>query len=147
MLFREAASAAVTTGTNSPHEWGQTGKGYLERFGNNFGTLAVHNMISYPLSVAFREDNRYVASGSNHTLSRILHAAVSPFEARRYDGTVTFSYSNVVGVIGASAMSRAWVPESFQGPTNIARNIAFTFAGEAAYNAFREFLPDLLHRH
>ena len=49
--------------------------------------------------VWFHEDNRYFASGKDSKIRRVLHAALSPFEARRKDGRVGFSYSNVPGVV------------------------------------------------
>lgn len=144
-IFREAAAAVVSQAMNSPHEWGGGMKGYSERFASNMGTLAVHGTITYALSAALHEDNRYFASGKSAAMSRALHAVLSPFEARRPDGAVRFSYSNVAGVLGASVVSRAWSPPSWQGGANIGRTIGFTFAGEIGYNLFREFLPDLLH--
>ena len=144
-IFREAAAAVVSQAMNSPHEWGGGMKGYAERFGSNIGSLAAHGSITYALSAALHEDNRYFASGKQGTWRRVLHAALSPFETRRSDGTIGFSYSNTAGVVGASVISRGWAPPSWQGPESIAKTIGFTFAGEAGYNVFREFLPDLLH--
>ena len=144
-IFREAAAAAVSQAMNSPHEWGGGTVGYSERFANNMGFVVVHNTIAYGLSSAFHEDNRYFATGKNGKMRRALHAALSPFETRHDDGHVGFSYSNVTGVVGASLISRAWSPPSWQGGENIGRTIGITFAGQAAFNIFREFLPDLLH--
>lgn len=145
-IFREAAAAAMSQAMNSPHEWGGGMKGYAERFGSNLGVLAVHNGIAGGLSAVLHEDNRYFASGKASAMRRALHAALSPFETRRDNGRAGFSYSNVAGAVGASFVSRAWAPPSWQGGANIGKNIAFTFAGEAAFNVFREFLPDMLHR-
>jgi hypothetical protein len=144
-IFREAAAAAVSQAMNSPHEWGGGTEGYAERFASNMGFVLVHNTIAYGLSSAFHEDNRYFASGKNGKMRRALHAALSPFEARHDDGHVGFSYSNVTGVVGASLISRAWAPPSWRGGENIGKTIGYTFAGQAAFNIFREFLPDLLH--
>ncbi len=144
-LFREAAAAAVSQAMNSPHEWGGGMKGYAERFGSNMGALAVRNTVTFGVSAALHEDNRYFASGKSGKLRRALHATLSPFEARHDDGSVGFSYSNVTGTVAAAFVSRAWAPSSWQGGGNIAQNIAFTFAGQMGFNVFREFLPDILH--
>ena len=77
---------------------------------------------------------------------RTIHALLSPFEAHRRDGSVGFSYSNVAGVLGATALSRLWEPPSDHGPGNIGRAIAYSFGGSAAYNVLREFVPDLIRR-
>jgi hypothetical protein len=144
-IFREAAAAAVSQTMNSPHEWGGGTEGYAERFASNMGLVVVRNTIAYGLSSAFHEDNRYFAADKNGKMRRALHAAFSPFETRHDDGHAGFSYSNVTGVVGATLISRAWAPPSWQGGENIGRTIGFIFAGQAAFNVFREFLPDLLH--
>lgn len=143
ILFN-AASAGVSQELHSPPEWGGGMKGYADRFASNMGVFAVQGSITFALSSTLHEDNRYFASGNSGVIRRGLHAALSPFEARRRDGRVGFSYSNVTGVVGASLISRTWSPPSWQGGENIGRTIAFTFAGQAAFNLFREFLPDLL---
>jgi hypothetical protein len=144
-ILVNAASAGVSQELHSPPEWGGGMKGYANRFANNMGVFAVQGTITYALSSTLHEDNRYFASGNSGVIRRGLHAALSPFEARRRDGRVGFSYSNVTGVVGASLISRTWSPPSWRGGENIGRTIAFTFAGQAAFNLFREFLPDLLH--
>ncbi len=50
------------------------------------------------------------------------------------------------GVIGASAISSIWGPDSWKGFNNIADNAGISFGATAALNIVREFLPDLLHR-
>jgi hypothetical protein len=144
-LFRTAASALVSQGLDSPHEWGQGMAGYGKRFGNDLAENGVRTTLTLAYSFALHEDNRYFASGKSNAALRILHAAFSPFEAHRADGSVRFSFSNAAGVVSASLISRAWAPSSWQGGANIGRNIGLTFAGQAAFNAFREFVPDLLH--
>jgi hypothetical protein len=144
-LLSDAAGAGIRQAMNSPHEWGGGMAGYGERFGNALGFAVAHNTISYGLSSALHEDNRYFASGKTSTARRALHAALSPFVARHDDGSAGFSYSNVAGVLGASAVSLAWAPPSWQSGQHYAADIGITFASEAAFNVFREFLPDLLH--
>ena len=145
-ILREAAAASISQAIDSPPEWGGGARGYADRFGADMGTLAVHSMFTYGLSAALREDNRYFAASRPGTLRRIWHATLSPFVTRHDDESTGFSYSNVAGVAAASVISRAWSPPSWQGGEQIGRNIAITFAGEAGFNVFREFLPDILHR-
>jgi hypothetical protein len=143
-LFRNGAAAGMRQGMNSPHEWGGGAAGYGQRFANAVGVSLAQNSISYGLSAALHEDNRYFASGKTG-IRRVWHAALGPFEARRDDGSVGFSYSNVAGVLGGSAASLAWAPPSYRTAGHVGESIGFTFAGQAAFNVFREFLPDLLH--
>lgn len=145
-ILREGAAAGIGQAKNSPPEWGGGVEGYAKRFGSDMAELAVRNSIAYPLAAALHEDHRYFASGKTSVRGRFWHAALSPFEARRPDGSVGFSYSNVAAVAGASIISRAWAPPSWDTPGNAVADFGLTLAGEAAFNVFREFLPDFLHR-
>jgi hypothetical protein len=144
-IFRELVLTGFNQGMNSPHEWGQGASGFATRFASNMGGVVVHTTITYGLATAFHEDNRYFASHQSSKKRRVLHAALGPFEARHDDGHFGFSYSNVAGVVGTGFISRLWAPPSWQGAGNISRAIGYTFLGEAAFDIFREFLPDLLH--
>jgi hypothetical protein len=145
-IFKEAAVAGVAQGIGIPHEWGQGVGGYGERFASDLAFNGVHQMISYGTATIFHEDNRYFASGKTTAKGRAIHAMLSPFETHHEDGRASFSYSNVLGVVGAGFLSRAWEPPSEQGRAHIARSIGYSFLGAAAYNAFREFVPDMIRR-
>jgi hypothetical protein len=145
-IFKEAAVAGVTQGIDLPHEWGQGIGGYGERFAADLAFNGVHQSIGYGAAILFHEDNRYFASDKTTAARRTLHAMMSPFEAHHADGHTSFSYSNVLGVVGAGFLSRTWEPSSEQGGTHIARSIGYSFLGAAAYNTFREFVPDLIRK-
>ena len=146
VIFREAAAAGISQGLGKPPEWGGGMTGYGRRFADDLGFNIVHESIAYSAGALLHEDNRYFASGKTSIGGRTIHALLSPFEAHRRDGSVGFSYSNVAGVLGATALSRLWEPPSDHGPGNIGRAIAYSFGGSAAYNVFREFVPDLIRR-
>ncbi len=145
-LLREGAAAAVSQGFGSPREWGGGMEGYAKRLGNDLAENAVRNTLSFGVAAALHEDDRYFASGRKGTAGRILHAVLSPLEARHEDGSVGFSYSNATGVVGASLIARTWAPPSWRHGANVGEDIGISLAGQAAFNVFREFVPDLLHR-
>jgi hypothetical protein len=145
-LIGEAAAAGVEQGMDSPKEWHQGAKGFAERFGDNLAYNGVRTSLTYGTSILFHEDNRYFASGKKTFWGRLGHALISPAVARRYDGSETVSISSLTGIVGASTISRAWVPPSWQGGTNIVRSIGYTYAGMAGMNLVREFVPDLIQR-
>ena len=145
-LLGEAASAGISQGRNTPAEWGQGWGAFGERYGSNLAYNGVRQTITYGLSVALHEDTRYFASGRHGVWGRTRYAILSTFTARRPDGRQSFSVSSVSGVIGASAISSIWGPESWKGAHNIADNAGISFGTTAALNVVREFLPDLLHR-
>jgi hypothetical protein len=145
-LFKEAAAAGVTQGLDLPPEWGRGAGAYGERFAADLAFNGVHQTIGYGAATLFHEDNRYFASGKSTAQGRAIHALLSPFETHRADGHVAFSYSNVLGVVGAGFLSRAWEPSSEQGGSHIVRSIGYSFLGAAAFNTFREFVPDLIRK-
>jgi hypothetical protein len=145
-IFKEAAVAGFSQGIDIPHEWGQGVGGYGERFASDLAFNGVHQTISYGAAMVFHEDNRYFASGKTTTAGRTIHAMLSPFETHHEDGRASFSYSNVLGVVGAGFLSRAWEPPSEQGGGHVARSIGYSFLGAAAFNAFREFVPDIIRK-
>lgn len=145
-VFRQAAAAGVGQAEDNYREWGEGARGYGERLGNDLAINALHHTISYGAASLFNEDNRYFSSGKTSVMGRLLHAAVSPFETHHEDGSAGFSYSNVIGVVGSNFISRAWAPPSERGPIHAAHGIAFSFAGGAGLNAFREFVPDIIRK-
>lgn len=145
-LLGEAAGAGISHWQDSPPEWGQGWGAFGERYGSNLAYNGVRQTITYGVSIAFHEDNRYFASGKHGLWQRAGYAVLSTFTTRNSDGTQRFSVSEVSGVLGASAIASIWGPESWKGAHNIANNAGISFGVNAALNVVREFLPDILHR-
>jgi hypothetical protein len=145
-LIGEAAAAGYGQWTNHPREWGQGWGAFGERYGSNLAYNGVRQTIGYGVSIVFHEDTRYFASGSRGFWRRTGHAVLSTFTARHPDGGQSFSISSVTGVLGASAISSIWGPDSWKGAQNIGENAGISFASTAALNIVREFLPNRLHR-
>jgi hypothetical protein len=145
-LIGEAAGAGIEQWRNTPKEWGQGWGAFGQRFGSNLAYNGIRQAITYGGSVALGEDTRYFASRRSGFWPRARHALVSTFTARHEDGSESFAFSSTAGVIGASAISSVWGPESWKGPDNIAKNAGVSFATTAASNVIREFLPDIFHR-
>ncbi len=143
-LIAKGTGAGLSQWIDSPPEWGQGGEGYARRLGNHLAYNAVRGTLTYTTSVAFHEDNRYFASGKPSVRGRILHALISPVVAHHANGRDSLSYSSVTGIAGASLISRAWSPPSWQGASNIGASIGLSYASTAGFNVFREFVPDLI---
>ncbi len=143
-LLGELAGAGLEQWLNSPAEWGQGWGAFGQRYGSNLAYNAVRQTITYGGSIAFQEDDRYFASTAHGIWPRTKHALVSTFTARHPSGAEVFSISSAAGIVGASAISSIWGPESWKGPGNIASNAGISFASTAAFNVVREFLPDIL---
>jgi hypothetical protein len=146
-IGRSAAGAGIQQLTNTPREWGQGAEGYGRRFASSFGENMVRQTITYGLSSALDEDNRYFSSERTGFGSRTMYAAESTFLARRSDGTRKLSYSRIIGLVATAFISRAWQPPSERGLSHAAGSLATNVGTEISFNIAREFLPSLLHRH
>ena len=139
-LFRAAATAGYELGLHRPSEWQLGTSGYARRVGSQLAFNGVQQTLAYGLGSMLGEDNRYFSSTSTRFGPRLRHALLSTFTARR-NGREVFSVSSLVGVVGASLISREWMPPSWRHGTNVGASIGFTWLGTAGYNLFREFLP------
>jgi hypothetical protein len=144
-ILGELAGSGINQWTNTPPEWGQGWEAFGKRVGSNLGYNAVRQTITYAASAALDEDNRYFSS-HEQGFARVRYAVVSTVAARKRDGRRTFSVSSVAGVAGASAFSSIWGPPSYKGIGNISKNAGISLGVTAAFNIFREYLPDILHR-
>lgn len=145
-LVTEAGSSGLSQAIDSPWQWGQGVLGYGKRFGNNLAYNGISCSLTYAGSILLNEDNRYFASGEKRVWPRARHALASVFLAHKRDGRAVFATSSMAGIAGASLISRAWSPASWQTPGGTASSMAISIAGVAGYNLAREFLPDIVHR-
>jgi len=145
-LVTESAAAGIGQALNSPWEWGQGGSGYAKRFANDMAYNGVRVSLTYLGSSWLHEDDRYFASEDRRTWPRIRHAVVSVFVAHKPDGSTVFASSSVMGIVGASVISRAWSPDSWQTGSNVLRSMGISVAGTVGFNLVREFLPDIIRR-
>ena len=143
-LLFEAAAAGTMLGLDRPPEWGQEAQGFFKRFGSDFAFNGVRSTLSYTTANLSREDNRYFASGKSGTWARVAHAMASTVIAHGPDGGERVSVSAITGVVGASIISRTWSPPGWQGGGSLGRSIAYTFAAEAGFHVFQEFVPDII---
>jgi len=145
-LFTEAGAAGLSQAIGSPWQWGDGAAAYARRYGNHLAYNGVRQSLAYASSLLLHEDDRYFASEQRGAWPRIRHAIASVFIARKPGGRTVFATSSLVGIAGASLVSRAWSPESWQTPSGTARSMAISVTGAAGFNIVREFLPDLMHR-
>jgi hypothetical protein len=144
-LITEAGAAGMSQGIGSPWQWGDGLAAYARRFGNDMAYNGVRQSLAYTCSMLLHEDDRYFALRQEGEWRRTWHAVAGVFTAHKPDGRAVFATSSLVGIAGASLISRAWSPESWQTPSATARSMAISVAGAAAFNIVREFLPDVLH--
>ena len=111
-FLKAGLSAGIDQWEDKPQEWEQGASGYGKRFGNILGQYSIQRTVTFGLSSALHEDNRYFNSGKHGFWPRTGYALTSGFLARHDDGSRSFSFSQVGGVAAGAFLSRLWQPPS-----------------------------------
>jgi hypothetical protein len=143
----EAGAAGLSHVIGSPRQWGDGMSAYGLRFGNDLAYNAVRQSITFGSAILLHEDDRYFLSEETGAWRRTRHAIAGVFTAHKPNGRTVFAVSSLLGIAGASGISRAWSPDNWQTPSATARSFAISVAGAAGLNVVREFLPGIVHRH
>jgi hypothetical protein len=101
----------------------------------------------YVFASVFRQDPRYFYQGTGSTQSRLIHALGSAFLARSDRGTTMPNYAQILGSIGAAALSNVYYPHSERGGSLMVSNLAIRLASRAAIAVTQEFLGKRLTIH
>jgi hypothetical protein len=136
-------SASIDQWEDKPQEWEQGASGYGKRFANILGQYSIQRTVTFGLSSALHEDNRYFNSGKHGVWPRTGYALASGFLARHDDGSRSFSISQVGGVAAGAFLSRLWQPASQRSAANGAVSFGLTMASNAGFSILKEYLPDL----
>ena len=143
-FVRVAASAGLDQAKDKPDEWEQGASGYGKRFANIFGQYSIQRTVTYGLSSALHEDNRYFNSGRKRFWPRTGYALESGILARRDDGTRRFSISQIGGVAAGAFVARAWLPPSQASVEEGFISLGITTATNIGFSVVKEFLPDIV---
>jgi hypothetical protein len=110
-----ALTAGLDQATNTPPEWKQGFGGYADRFGSDFGIALVGTTTRYGLAKAFKEDTSYYRCECRGVFSRMRHAVLSTFTARRGEvGHRVFSFPALFApYAGATTAVYGWYPNRF----------------------------------
>lgn len=136
-------SAGIDQWNNKPPEWGQGASGYGKRYMNILGQYSIQRTVTFGLSSAFHEDNRYFNSGKKEFWPRIGYAISSGILARHDDGSRHISISQLGGVAAGAFLSRSWQPRSQNSAADGAISFGITMASNMGFGVVKEFLPDL----
>jgi hypothetical protein len=138
------AGGAIDQGINSPKEWGQGWDAFGKRTASSWGSAFVGNTITYGLSAAFRDDNRYVRSHKDGFGGRLGSVLISPYLAHNDSGGTRFSSSSFLGGAGQASIQLLWSPPSWQGWNNVGVNYLVWYGETAGLNFVREFYPSVV---
>jgi hypothetical protein len=142
-VVKAAMSGAVDQSHNKPPEWGQGWGPYGQRVANIEGQYVIQKSVTYVISSALHEDNRYFGSGNQALGLRLKYAVTSSFLARHDNGKLYVSISEVCGVAAGAFGAMAWLPESQRTAGDAAVSFGITMGGNAAVSILKEFMPDL----
>ncbi|WP_263365400.1 hypothetical protein [Edaphobacter bradus] len=136
-------SAGLDQWEDKPEEWEQGASGYGRRFGNIIGQYSIQRTVTFGLSSALHEDNRYFNSGKSGVWPRTGYALSSGILARRDDGTRHISISQLGGVAAGAFLARLWQPPSTDSAGDGAVSFGISMASNIGFSAAKEFLPDI----
>ena len=142
-FFKAAFSAGIDQWKDKPPEWSQGASGYGKRFLNIEGQYSIQRTVTFGLSSALHEDNRYFNSGKQGVWRRTEYALTSSMLARHDDASRHVSVSQLAGVAAGAFLSRLWQPKSQSSLGDGAVSFGLTMAGNTGFSVVKEFLPDL----
>ena len=142
-FFKAAFSAGIDQWNDKPPEWSQGASGYGKRFLNIEGQYSIQRTVTFGLSSALHEDNRYFNSGKQGVWRRTEYALSSSMLARHDDASRHVSVSQLAGVAAGAFLSRLWQPKSQSSLGDGAVSFGLTMAGNTGFSVVKEFLPDL----
>jgi hypothetical protein len=135
------ASAGIDQAQDSVPDWGQGMKGYLKRFGSNFGQGVVDNSTRIGFQAIFHEDPRYLPSGRSGFLCRMAYAVKQEIISRKDSGGVRIGYTRFLATTTGVVVSRQWQPGAERTAGKYMSAIATSIAWDAALNIVSEFWP------
>ena len=136
-------SAGIDHWKDKPPEWEQGASGYGKRFANILGQYSIQRTVTFGLSSALHEDNRYFNSGKKGLWPRAAYALSSGVLARHDDGRRRVSISELGGVAAGAFLSRAWQPPSQHSAGDGAVSFGISMSSSMGFSVVKEFLPDL----
>jgi hypothetical protein len=135
-------SAAMSTATDNPREYGPHWEGFGKRYGMRLTGISTGNAMEAGLGSLWGEDPRYFRAAGEPLKKRVKNIIVMTFAARRADGDLVPAYARYLGTAGNNFLSNTWRPESQSSVSNACVRTVLGFAGRMGSNAFAEFWPD-----
>jgi hypothetical protein len=142
-LGTSAVSAAWSTRSNSPEEYGPHWDGFAKRYGLKLADAATRNSIEAGVGAIWGENPHYTGVGRGGIWSRLGHAARMTVLAGREDGSRGPAYARFIGVTGGSFLSGTWRVERDATTGAALQRVGLVFAGKFLGNVFKEFSSDL----
>jgi hypothetical protein len=143
LYVKAGFSSGLDQWNDKPREWGQGASGYGKRYANIIGQYAIQRTVTWGLSSAFHEDNRYFNSGKKGFWPRINYALLSGIVARADNGKRRISISQVGGTAAGAFLANTWLPPSQNSAGSGAVSFGISMGANIGFSVVKEFLPDV----
>jgi hypothetical protein len=143
LYVKAGFSSGLDQWNDKPHEWEQGASGYGKRFANILGQYATQRTVTWGLSSALHEDNRYFNSGKKGFWPRTNYALWSGILARTDSGKRRFSFSQVGGTAAGAFLANTWLPPSQNSAGSGAVSFGISMGVNIGFSVVKEFLPDV----
>ena len=140
-LLEDVATAAASTMTNSPREYGSHWEGFGKRVGMVTANYGVSTVMEAGLGSIWGEDPRYTRTQGESFQNRLGHVVKMTFFARNHTGNTVPAYARLVAIPGSSFLANTWTPDSQATIGNAVFSTGLGFLGRMGANAFQEFRP------
>jgi hypothetical protein len=137
-----AAFAALDQAADSPKEWGQSGRGYLNRLGTQRGQFQIGAFCNFAIGSALHEDPRFSPSGKHGLWRRTEYVVMHTVAARTDRGGREPAFGNFAGALGAGFSPAAWLPPSANTTADSLKRSAAMLGMDIGINMGIEFGPD-----
>ncbi len=141
-------AAGIQQRRNNYPEFGQGVEGYAKRFGALYADRVTGVVIGRVMMQSiFHQDPRYFYKGTGSVGSRALYAIGTAFVRKGDNGHWQPDYSDVLGSLAATEISRLYYPFSSRPGRRLVDNVMLGFGGRAANNLLHEFVLRKLTTH
>jgi hypothetical protein len=137
-----AAFAGLDQAADSPSEWGQGSRGYLNRLGTQRGQFQIGAFCAFGVGAALHEDPRFFPSGKHGTWRRTAYVVMHTFIAHTDRGTEMPAFGNYAAAIGAGFFPSAWLPQSANSVADSMKRSAAMLGMNVGVNMGIEFGSD-----
>jgi hypothetical protein len=124
-----------------PHDWKDGGGAFGRWYEEQIAAATANRTAELLTQVAWHEDPRYVPSGSDNAVMRILHAVAFTFVDETDSGRNTVAFSNFAGAAAGGFVGMALLPSGYNDTRHAEQRALRGLATVAVRNVVTEFRP------
>src|ERR1700737_724263 len=137
-------NAGLDHAENSDSHYGQGAEGYGRRFGAEFvGQASSTFFKDFAYPTIFSEDPRYYRLARGPAGKRLLHSMEHVLVAHRDNGKRMFNFSEWLGTTSTVVLSNTYRPDNERGFGPAAQSVVYSVLQDMAFDALREFWPEI----